>query len=579
MTHRTNYIFGTDEPCPCGSGAPFGRCCLERKLWPVPSEESTGGADEPPEPTAADRSFWYLCDVLRVAENAKDRFSGIGESATEMVVLDEVGIFPRYRSEGTDRLLELYALLGHRRLGGDRSEIVRGIEIYDLNALADAFSRAREMAELVAFRVADGEPNIEPIAEAADGLEEVEAIYGESCDELRGGRCYVGIRVEVDDAWLVIEPVELGDSAATDLQTSRESGDWGDRTTDSARAAYEADLLTLAMAPDGTESTDDDPLPESRHYRSSAFDLPSISPAGVVVEVMKKLEQHGVAVDGRPHRWARAVAKTDDPQVRRQVLERIESLLSAPAPGVGLIFLDEEGEPDRDESPDVTADEVLEWLGFPDDGPCRLDIAREWRHHVVADLELETDVLRALELQPEDSLQRADEEVAGGSPPAETFREALTGHRRRLRWLGLTRRSTRGAIVYDDRLYGLPLRPRFDDWLGGLAVFFPEMYRRPIRQLPETDGSYRGRLADRAHSELDLDEPVRVCDLPPDPEAILAVRGVGETTVRRYLRAIPKMIADWHAELGPDDPARSIADPESRRKIDDGLDELDDLFD
>jgi len=609
---------GRNDPCPCGSGAKYKQCCLreEKKRRDRRARKQSGGTAESSDAGPHDRDrtapetagghdpndcercqrmremtggdVWSERDYRRVDRFAGELYAAVelgsrlhgelverGEESLVTRVIEDLGFDP-WRFEPTDdvRLLfAVYAFFGDAAIGGSRASLRRAFADAGGESDEETFETIRE-GRVVAFDFeTEPFPRVEPLTGRTDhephDVLDVIGIRGRNAE---GDETYVGWQFEVRGAPLVLFAVGLRDEAARRLREAAEASAWGRSAESFRRTDYEIDLLTAAYEPTAELDLESDGRVLSVPGRDTDE---GIEPAWEAFQVFRQIRDDGLQPGLRPEPWHVTLAEAVDGEALESLKREISGIVNVISE-MQLLFAG--GELEEDDS--IRAEAVLDWLGLEPDGSMVDDRAPDWREHSIEELSVDGDLLDRFGLRAEATVGDARElldEREGAA--ADELRAAVELHRRRVRWIATMTFWREDHVNAGNRLVGWPGEPDLSDWLAGVSRYFrATLERRPLRELPETDGRYRKRLVESLDDALECDEPLEVEDLPDSRHRLEEIPGIGEKTAARTSRAIRLLVEQWWNRLQQNSPTSARPDEDSQRKIAEGLDGLADAF-
>lgn len=618
----SNSSPGLTDPCPCGSGRPYKRCCFRKrnKSGGSPGEDTdTAGKRKPPgrsrkrsKPTKSkdrpkpggSRSSYDSpppavgydfsgppASVRRFQETLDDAYWAHNEAYAAATgpltqLISDVNALVSSIPEGYRTILQLYAVFGDDSIGGSRRELENFIK---LNVGRDAFRRYktyREDATLLVFERDDPNAPLRPYRGFDEAPVSVDHELGDWDIEFEPG-LRAGWLIELEHSTLLYGPTRLNEAREERFRRAADRAAWGDTPESFRRLDFEADLLLLLLD-EQCEELKEDEAAEGRVFRNRYASRPSIPDPDAALDMAKVLFDEVVPVgtddEGIERYWHVALTLADDVERLAPFRERVERERKQVTKYIQLGDYRHESTETREA--EFNADEFLAWLGISPAGDIELPPARDWRSHPVESLELEPAFKRRHELRDDWPLKfarkRLKEREGAGAEAVDTFEAALRLHRRRLRWLTLMDRWRGEAVETKSTFYGLPFAPELLDLNAGLSEFFGDsLYTTPIAELPEESGRFRARLEREFRKQSDAPDVLRIQHIPATAQALASIPGIGGTTVERYIESLEALLGDWEpGEAAPVPSSREAAESdESRRKIDQGLDALDDLFD
>lgn len=171
--------------------------------------------------------------------------------------------------------------------------------------------------------------------------------------------------------------------------------------------------------------------------------------------------------------------------------------------------------------------------------------------------------------QPEQPIRLVRQWAAGQrGEAAGQVEAAVAGWLGEARWLAAARAGNQLRGPWGYRALGGAFR----------RVFHPEAGAAPVASLG-VDRPTVNRLENALRAPGQVGRPfLRVTDLPEHPEDLLALRGVGETTMLRLVAALAEHAEYWRVRRVGIDPAALARPAEGESPLREGLDELADLF-
>ena len=465
------------------------------------------------------------------------------------------------------------AFWGSAEIGGSRLGIARRLERTlsgGLYGLYEAFSRT----ELQAFVCIDAPRGIwrelgpEP-AEDCDLLE-VEVItdglgrpVGAGKEEVRVG----WMLQNAGRASLLFSEV-LDPAAARRIEAIARRGGWfDDLSQEVIRREYQRDLLTLLADP-GWES------PGLSEFFFLEPDLRKSFPRRFGKQLAYEISRHFRLNLEYWHLYFARQGGTPASEELETILEKVRrrtarSISSYRAPEIEISGLNR-----------LVEDRAIYWyLRLREDGTVNTDEIPALQTHPVGLLGMEEEVLKELGLTPTMSILEARRHLGEG-PGSQHLEKALGLHEVRLRWVSLVRAHHQSEwprpeylpayLPESSDLFELTyteIREILDE------LFDPILTSLSVRSLELGKSKNRIGKALEGMGWREPGEAVQIGDLPRKSYRLLDVPGIGASSLEAITEALRQLLLEWPREL------RTLGgDDETREHLDQGLEELENLF-
>lgn len=601
-----------ERPCPCGSGQPYGDCCApqtkhkRRRRKKKDARRSRRGqqAGQKQRRSASDE------DLLRHA-----RFAALFNTFIERIALVVNTNVDIEREQFDD--LALNYVLEHLEVTAEsrRADRHQSMMITTFAAFRQPRSdkQHHKLVRRVKKKRAGAQTVFEQMKDARLGLWKVERLDGQLVARLVGAQAEpIQVETVADSTWQPIDgqgrfigwqadlegyralffAERAHPEAADKIERAARRRAWG---ADEFRGRdYEEDVIALALDPGCVDTGRD----EGRVFLSSIVEDDWVLPIDRMTENVRDMIVFG-GLDGpideaidryddaawynRRRRysyyydppalpsWTLQAARATGVR-SRQMLELLEAYRDYAVPRRARMAA-----PIGDKTCEyvLPTAEILSWMGLDEAGDVDHPTARQARSFALSVLDVDAAALQKAGFDLQWSIDQALAWAKNNADDAlvDQIEAALADHEIACRWVGVVARAS------DDS----PLGPvRFDELRGGIAELLPA--RVDDLMLDELDIAGRGTVtrlqrALRTHGALDDDKALRLGDLPLSDEDLLAIDGVGQTSVDYLHDALLQFVGEWPASAGQVNaaPSAHLAD-QANAELAKGLDELDELF-
>lgn len=596
---------GRNDPCPCGSGRKYKRCCYRRDRSEPAAPSAIAGASAEDVRREIDQAASLLRHIGADADTVAIEEGFDGYSIVD-AVYDAIDHWRVERHAALDGVLGCYGLLHGDRLGLE-------VEAFDGPLIEALDERQRALVERLRGATGFGAWRCEatydgvrpmPVVRLGDGVET--KVGGVECfgDTPAKGDVLVGWLVDAEmlvpgtsvslkggeRLRFLLNALPLSADMAATLAEADGRAAWG-RGGAFRRADYEADvLLQLAAVEtvglwevtpvigDASASLDGPVLVASQQMywlEQEVLDLYHELLADLVVFRDVEDRWRGKFADwtdsqARPQaQWTFAVAEAADAQDRLGVLDVLLSLRDMLGEDDGGWWWTWRPPLSRGLAHRLLPDEaLLEHLGLAADGEVRARDGRRAGALPVRVLEMDHEAMRDAGLDPSWRIDQAQRWAAKNASAdlVDELEAAVATLDVQLRWATLV-----------DHLAGSDVVLGYTTVRQGITRYFGQSLGR--RRLDSLVFGGRGTAArlQKALAADSGDEPAyAVCDLPSTLADLLALDGVGDVTADHLTEALIALVTAWPggAPVGADAAAQAEAD----RELADGLDALGSLF-
>ena len=541
---------GRNDPCPCGSGRKYKRCCLRKKkeALPPPAQRLTEVDFE----ARIDEIVQSCNEIQDVALRVDDALAAKNRGPRE-TVLDEFGFTASALDDPVvEGIVEAFAYFGPTYERASESALVHKLIRSELSAAARRIYEQLTTQPLQAWCI---HPSVElggrvhPLF--GPGQDEWFDYYGllipyfVSDDSLG----YVGIPIEWKGVTVILITAAIDSQLLTTLEYVAD--DIRENTPDGFAREFEEELVF--------ELIDHHVPPDFDDRSSNSFSWRPIyrpTPTELFYDILEELI---AAADGAYHSVMAYLANRitpDDIAAFGDALENAyESVLQRHSDFDDL----------RRDLPLKTVRENL----MPHEER-HAALIEELKGHPVGVLLLDDDVLADSGLSAHAPISKA---LQLGGATGDTVVSSWRRYAAEQLWL---------QMVADEEDGQLALRSPKISVLTLLPGVVDEAYEAtPIARLPMASGAKK-RLLRCLEDEYQIAaEELRISDLPKFDSMIYDVPGIGDRTMERFKLGLVQWVRDWRWETATLDRQMHVVPrltEEARAEIGEGLDELENLF-
>jgi hypothetical protein len=606
-------ILRLNRPCPCGSGKTYRECCAPKKKKKGRRKKRTkAGAGKTSDGKKSlrkleefdaqyaefDAAFASLYNQAAQIEREEHGDNAFGELFRYL----EITPGGRQLSPAASLLFTIYFIF---RMPFDEAKRERQRERLTAN---DGKRAARTFAQFDrarfgAWRVSEAGPTgaqvrridgqksgvEQPIAEQPIAKQVVSAVIDGEHSLLEPRRPVVGWLIDIGEEAALSFCVELDRDVSDKLTGAAERQAWGSGANFRQRD-YEDDVVALLVRPSCVDTGDNEGrvfLHEIIHSHHG------LAPHNLQSDIATWIENEGLdatidealdsAWDRSRNWWA-----YDEPEpssmwsltaasaTEETLDELIELLRGYRHESVPSSVRWEAPIGDRTLESIISTDELLAMVALEPDASIDHPTVRGALAFPMVVLAIEqSDFRRAgfdLQWSVQQGLSWARQNAS--AELVELLEDAVAAHRLAIRWVGIVTQTLR---------YG-GARPRiiYDELVCGFRKLLPPsagQVRLDALDDPGRGSWARIEKAMRAEGMLDGGEPLRLADLPEYDWDLLALDGVGDTSVQNLIIALYRFVAEWPASEGHLPTTKSAAQAdEAADELSSGLDDLDELF-